>query len=188
MPTTPIGGAPFPAGSDSDNVPADLQALAVWASTKVNMRFADAAARNAEITTPEPGMTAWLDNPGSVTIYTPAGWRTMWSALAWTDITLASGYAMFGTTPQAAVDGGNFIVLRGGIQRSTASTDITGNSVVGTIPSGFGTPIGGDFPIATQWLSDTVTGRLYVATNRQLTYVGRNIGWISLNGVRIPLA
>ncbi|MER7623958.1 hypothetical protein [Streptomyces sp. NPDC126503] len=188
MPTTPIGGAPFPAGPDSDNVPADLQALAVWASTRVTMRFADAAARNAEIPAPTPGMVAWLDNPGAVTIRTATAWRTLWSALSWTDLTLESAYTTFGTTPQAALDGGNFIVLRGGVQRSTPSTDITGNSVVGTIPSSFGTPIGGDYPIATQWLSDIVTGRLYVATNRQLTYVGRNTGWISLNGVRIPLA
>lgn len=188
MPTTPIGGAPFPAGSDADNVPADLQALAVWASTRTVMRFADAAARDAALTSPAAGMVAWLDTPGSVTIRTASAWRTLWSALSWTDITLESPFTTYGTTPQAALDGGNFIVLRGGVQRSTPATQIAGNSVLGTLPSSFGTPLTGDYPIASQWLGDVTTSRLYVATNRQITYVGQSTGWASLNGVRIPLA
>jgi hypothetical protein len=187
VPTTPIGAAPYPAGSSADNVPADLQALAVWASTRTTMRFADAAARDAAITSPVAGMIAWLDTPGSVTVRTASAWRTLWSNLAWTDITLGGSYTTFGTTPQAAVDGGNFIVLRGGIQRSTPSTNITGNSIMGTIPSSLGTPVSGDFPIASQWLAVT-TGRLYVSSTREITYVGADTGWVSINGVRIPLA
>ncbi|MFC8009164.1 hypothetical protein [Streptomyces cinereoruber] len=188
MPTTPIGGAPYPAGSDSDNVPADLMELAVWASTRVVMRFADAAARDAALTAPEAGMVAWLATPGSLTIRTASAWRTIWSSLTWTDIALGSSYTAYGTTPQAALDGGNFIVLRGGVQRSTPSTQIAGNSVIGTIPSSFGTPLSGDYPVATQWL-DQVNGRLYVASgSREITYIGQNTAWFSLNGVRIPLA
>ncbi|MCX5407521.1 hypothetical protein OHA37_27110 [Streptomyces sp. NBC_00335] len=187
MPTTPIGAAPYPAGTDADDVPADLEALAVWASTRTNMRFADAAARDAAITSPVAGMIAWLDTPGSVTVRTAAAWKTLWSALAWTDITLPASCTTYGTTPQAALDGGNFIVLKGGIQRSTPATNIIGNALVGTIPSSLGVPLSGDFPIASQWLAVT-TGRLYVATSRDLTYVGADTGFISLNGVRIPLA
>lgn len=188
MPTTPIGAAPFPAGTDADNVPADLEALAVWASTRVTMRFADAAARDAAVTSPVAGMVAWLDTPGSVTIRTASTWRTLWSALSWTDITLGSAYTTYGSTPQAALDGGNFIVLRGGVQRSTPATTIAGNSTLGTIPSSFGTPISGDYPIASQWLGDVTTSRLYVAESRDLIYVGQTTGWLSLNGVRVPLA
>jgi hypothetical protein len=188
VPTTPIGAAPFPAGSDADNVPADVQALAVWASTRTVMRFADAAARDAAVTSPVAGMFAWLDTPGSVTVRTASAWRTLWSALSWTDITLESAYTTYGTTPQAALDGGNFIVLRGGVQRSTPSTQIAGGSVLGTIPSSLGSPLSGDYPIAAQWLGDIATGRLYVAPNREISYVGQNTGWASLNGVRIPLA
>ncbi|MER5312667.1 hypothetical protein ABT034_33395 [Streptomyces sp. NPDC002773] len=189
MPTTPISQAPYPAGADADNVPADLQALAEWASTRVGMSFADAAARNAAIPDVDarPGMLAWLDTPGSLTIRTASAWRTVWSALAWTDIALATGYSLYGTTPQAALDSGNFIVLRGGVQKSSAGTQIIGNSVIGSIPSSLGNPLSGDYPIAMQWLGSVSAGRVYVAPNREITYVGPDVGWISLNGIRIPL-
>lgn len=187
MPTTPIGAAPYPAGTSADNVPSDLQALAVWASTRVNMKFADAAARDAAITSPTAGMIAWLDTPGSVTVRTASAWTTLWSAVTWTDITLSSGYATYGTTPQAALDGGNFIVLKGGIQRSTEGLQIAVGAVPGTIPSSLGVPLSGDFPIATQYLSQS-SARIYVASDRTLNYNGVNTGWISLNGIRIPLA
>ncbi|MGA5869244.1 hypothetical protein [Streptomyces cinereoruber] len=154
------------------------------------MSFADAAARNAAIPSGElrPGMLAWLDNPGSLTVRTASAWRTLWSNLAWTDITLETGYGLYGTTPQAALDGGNFIVLRGGVQKSAAGTQIIGNSVIGSIPSSLGNPLSGDYPIAMQWLGSISAGRIYVAPNRQITYVGPDTGWLSLNGVRIPLA
>lgn len=186
MPTTPIGAAPFPAGTDADNVPADLEALAVWASTRVVMSFADAAARDAAITAPETGMVAWLDSPESITVRTATAWRTVWSAIEWVDIVLASGFETYGTTPQAALDGGNFIVLRGGVQK-TSDAQLAVNDVIGSIPSSLGTPLSGDFPIAMQYLS-TSASRLHVATGRELTYFGVNTGWIGLNGIRVPLA
>ncbi|WP_432137662.1 hypothetical protein [Streptomyces sp. bgisy154] len=187
MPTTTIGGAPYPAGSDADNVPADLQALAEWASTRTVMRFADAAARDASITSPVAGMTAWLDTPGALTLRTATAWRTIWTDLAWTDIALDAAYEAYGTTPQAAVENGLFIVLKGGVQRSTSGAQIAGDSILGSIPSSLGTPLSGDYPIATQWSTDNV-GRLYVGSTRNLQYVGSSTNWVSLNGIRIPLA
>lgn len=186
MPTTPVGSAPYPAPSDADNVPADLMALALWTSTRVVMTFADGAARDAALTSPTAGMVAWLSSPGSLTVRTATAWRTAWSAISWTDITLSSGYETYGTTPQAAVDGGNFIVLRGGVQKTTG-TQLANGETVGTIPSALGTPLSGDYPIAMQFLSSSAS-RIYVATGRTLTYFGVNTGWISLNGIRIPLA
>ncbi|WP_031189802.1 MULTISPECIES: hypothetical protein [Streptomyces] len=186
MPTTTVGSAPYPAPSDADNVPADLQALAEWASTRVNMSFADAAARDAALTSPTAGMIAWLNSPGALTIRTASTWRTVWTSITWTDIVLSSGYETYGTTPQAAVDSGNFIVLRGGVQKTTG-TQLANGEIVGTIPSALGNPLSGDYPIGMQYLS-TSSSRLYVATGRTLTYYGVNTGWISLNGVRIPLA
>lgn len=186
MPTTPIGAAPYPAGASADAVPADMQALAVWASTRVNMRFADAAARDAAITSPTQGMVAWLDTPGCITVRTASAWRTVWSPLAWQNVIMSTAFETYGTTPQATQEGGSFIVLKGGIQRSTEGAQISTGSIVGTIPSALGNPVSGDFPIATQYLSQSAA-RLYVAANRELTYIGVNTGWISLNGVRIPL-
>lgn len=187
MPTTPIGGAPYPAPTAADNVPADLQALAVWVSTRTVMTFADAAARDAAIDTPTAGMVAWLDTPGALTVRTASAWRTVYSEIDWTDIDLASGMETFGTTPQVAFDGGNFIVLRGGVQKAASGVQIAVNDVLGTIPSSFGTPVGGDWPIATQYLSQSAA-RLHVQTDRTITYTGPSTGWVGLNGVRIPLA
>lgn len=187
MPTTAIGAAPYPAPDDADDVPGDLQALAEWASTRGVMRFADAAARDAAIPSPVAGMVAWLDTPGAVTVRTATAWRTLWSNLAWSGISLASGYETYGTTPQAAVEGGLFIVLKGGVQRSTSGAQIATNAVLGTIPSSLGTPVSGDYPIATQWSTDNV-GRLYVGSDRSIQYIGSTTNWVSLNGVRVPLA
>jgi hypothetical protein len=190
LPTTAIGGAPYPAPDDGDNVPEDLQALAEWVSTRVGMRFADAAARNAAIPTEaaRPGMLAWLDNPGALTVRTATAWRTIWSDLAWSDITLsATQYEAYGTKPQAAVESGIFIVLKGGVQRSTSGAQIVTDAVLGTIPSSLGTPLSGDFPVATQWTNEPV-GRLYVGADRILKYIGDPTNWVSLNGVRVPLA
>lgn len=187
MPTTAIGGAPYPAGGDADNVPADMMALAEWVSTRVGMRFADAAARDAAITAPEAGMLAWLDTPGSLTLRTARAWRTIWTDLAWSDVVLGSSFATYGTTPQAAVENGLFIVLKGGVQRSGTGAQIAGDSVLGTIPSALGTPLSGDYPIATQWATDPVA-RLYVGADRSLKYIGNPTNWLSLNGVRVPLA
>ncbi|MFI5808968.1 hypothetical protein [Streptomyces sp. NPDC051561] len=186
MPVTPIGAAPYPAGADADAVPADLMALAVWASTRVNMNFATAAARDAAIPAPTQGMIAWLQTPGSLTVRTATGWRTLWSQLAWTDVVLSSGYETYGTPPSAAVESGLFINLRGGIQRSTEGAQIATSTIVGYIPSALGTPLSGDYPIATQYLA-VAASRLYVGADRSLRYVGPNTGWMGLNGVRIPL-
>jgi len=164
-----------------------MQALAEWASTRGVMRFADAAARDAAITSPDAGMVAWLDTPGSLTVRTASAWRTLWSSLAWTDLTLSSGYETYGSTPRAAVEVGQFITLRGGIQRNTSAQIATG-STIATIPSALGTPVSGDFPIAVQWSGDVPTGRLYVGADRTLQYIGDSTNWIALNGVRIPLA
>ncbi|MFF8879594.1 hypothetical protein [Streptomyces flaveolus] len=189
MPTTAIGGAPYPAPDDADNVPEDLQSLAEWASTRVGMSFADAAARNAAIPTASarPGMLAWLANPGALTIRTATAWRTVWSDLAWLDVALGSAYETYGTKPQAAVEGGLFIVLKGGVQRSTSGAQIVTDAVLGTIPSSLGTPLSGDYPIATQWANEPV-GRLYVGADRILKYIGDPTNWASLNGIRVPLA
>ncbi|MER7813715.1 hypothetical protein ABZ714_30775 [Streptomyces sp. NPDC006798] len=187
MPTTPIGAAPYPAPTDADSVPADMMALAVWASTRVTMRFADAAERDAAVTAPVSGMVAWLANPGALTIRTATTWRTIWTDLTWTAILLGSAYATYDTIPQVTRDGSSFAVMRGGVQRSTAGTNITTGSVIGSVPSSIGTPISGDYPIATQWTT-FATARIYVTAARDLFYTGPDVGWLSLNGVRFPLA
>jgi hypothetical protein len=151
------------------------------------MRFASAADRNAQIPSPVPGMVAWISTPGALTMRTATAWRTIWTDLSWTDVALNAAYETYGTTPQAAVEQGLFVVLKGGVQRSSAGAQMAPDTVFGSIPSSLGVPLSGDYPIAVQWSSDPV-GRLYVGADRTLRYVGPLTNWISLNGVRVPLA
>jgi hypothetical protein len=162
-------------------------ALAVWASTRVVMHFADAAARDGAIDTPTAGMVAWLDTPGAITVYTGSAWRTVWSQINFLDLDLGDAFDDYGTPAQAAADGGNFIVLRGGVQKAASGVQIVTGDVLGSVPSSLGTPLGGDFPIATQYLS-AASARVYVGGDRRITYYGPNTGWLSLNGVRVPLS
>lgn len=186
MPTTPIGGAPYPTGADADDVPADMMALAAWASTAGVMRFADAAARNAAIPSPTAGMVAWLDTPGSLTIRTASAWKTMWAPLSWADIALSAGFTTYSGTPQATMDGSNFVVLRGSIRRTVDGGDIVSDTIVATLSSSYGSLAVGEYAIATQW-TDHLNGRIYLNSSRQISYVGANVDWLSLNGLRIPI-
>jgi hypothetical protein len=185
VPTTPIGGAPYPSGADTDNVPADMQALAVWASTRVTMRFADAAARDAAITSPVAGMVAWLSTPGSLTVRTASAWRTIWAPLSWSNISLASGFTSYGGIPQSTLDG-NFVVCRGAIQRTVDGGNIATATIVATLSSSYGDLDVGEYPIANQWTFHTA-GRIYLNSSRQIMYVGPDVDWLSLHGLRFPI-
>lgn len=186
MPTTPIGDAPYPSGADTDNVPADLQALAVWASTRTGMRFDDAAARDAAIDTPVAGMLAWLDTPGSLTIRTASAWKTIWAPLSWSDISLAAGFTGYTGTPQSCLDGSNFVVCRGSIQRTVSGGNITTETIVATLSSSYGSLVVGEYCIANQWTFHTA-GRIYLNSSRQIMYVGPDVDWLSLHGLRFPI-
>lgn len=186
MPTTPIGGAPYPTGADADNVPSDIMALAVWASTNGVMRFADAAARDAAVTSPDAGMVAWLDTPGSLTVRTALAWKTVWAPLNWTNISLQSGFTSYSGVPQSTQDG-NFVVCKGSIQRTVEGGNIATETIVATISSSYGSLTVGEYPIATQWTSQTA-GRIYLNSSRQIMYVGPDVDWFSLHGLRIPIA
>lgn len=186
MPTTPIGGAPYPAGADADNVPADLQALAAWASTAGVMKFGDAAARDAALPSPVLGMAAWLDTPGCLTVRTSAGWKIAWAPISWTNISLASGFTQYSGTPQSTLDGSNFVVCRGSIQRTVEGGNIATETIVATLSSAYGSLVVGEYPIANQWTFHT-TGRIYLNSSRQIMYVGPDVDWLSLNGLRFPI-
>lgn len=184
MPTTPIGGAPYPTGADADNVPSDMMALAIWMSTNASMRFADGPARDAAITTLDGGMVAWLDNPGCLTLYTGSAWVVAWAPLNWTNISLTLGYTAYSSTPQVTRDG-NFVVCRGSLKKVSEAA-IPTETIVATLPSTYGSLVVGEYPVANQWTSQTA-GRIYVDSSRRIMYVGPDVGWFSLNGLRIPI-
>ncbi|MEV4335458.1 hypothetical protein [Streptomyces sp. NPDC049590] len=71
---TPLGGIPYPEPADPANVPQHLQSLAEAVDARTILRYSTAAARDAAITTPAPGMVAWLAGPGQLTHYNGTAW------------------------------------------------------------------------------------------------------------------
>ncbi|UUU22540.1 hypothetical protein [Streptomyces sp. DSM 40750] len=71
---TPLNGLPYPQATDTADVPAHLQSLAEAIDSRTVLRFATATARDTAITTPAPGMVAWLTSPGQLTHYTGTVW------------------------------------------------------------------------------------------------------------------
>lgn len=59
-----------------------------------NMQFADAAERNARLTSPVAGMEAWLKNEKLKTVYDGSAWVVMAAGTSsWTTPTLVSGFS-----------------------------------------------------------------------------------------------
>ncbi|MFF1381166.1 hypothetical protein [Streptomyces sp. NPDC058308] len=69
---TPLGNLPYPQPADNADIPVHLQSLAEAVDGRTVLRFADAAARDAKVTDPIPGMVAWLNNPGRHYYFTAA--------------------------------------------------------------------------------------------------------------------
>ncbi|MEU1014811.1 hypothetical protein ABZ383_27965 [Streptomyces sp. NPDC005900] len=69
---TPLGSLPYPQPADNANIPVHLQSLAEAVDGRTVLRFADAAARDAKVSDPIPGMLTWLNNPGRYYHFTAA--------------------------------------------------------------------------------------------------------------------
>ncbi|WP_055565462.1 hypothetical protein [Streptomyces atriruber] len=76
---TPLGSLPYPQPADNADIPVHLQSLAEAVDGRTVLRFADAAARDAKVTDPIPGMIAWLNNPGHHYYFTAA---KQWTPMA----------------------------------------------------------------------------------------------------------
>jgi hypothetical protein len=63
------------------------------------MRFATASARNATLSAPIAGMTAWLNSEKQLTVYDGTAWVAIASGTqAWTTVPLAAGYSHNGNS------------------------------------------------------------------------------------------
>jgi hypothetical protein len=63
------------------------------------MRFATASARNATLSAPIAGMTAWLSSERQLTVYDGTAWVAIASGTqAWTTVPLAAGYSHNGNS------------------------------------------------------------------------------------------
>jgi hypothetical protein len=100
VPTTDSYGQGF-TGLDYGDVP-DLKVLSdglLKIAGQSVMRFANASARNATLTSPVAGMTAWLISERLLTVYDGGAWVAIASGTqAWTTVPLAAGYSHNGNS------------------------------------------------------------------------------------------
>lgn len=82
--TSALGqGIPVPEPTDADNVPFAMSQAIAPIESRLNMRFASAAARDAAITTPVAGMRAYLTDTGRTSVYTGSAWIVVEDPGAW---------------------------------------------------------------------------------------------------------
>ncbi|MCX5559991.1 hypothetical protein [Streptomyces sp. NBC_00038] len=106
---TPLNGLPYPAPTDTADLPFHLQSLAEGIDARTVLRYATAAARDTAVPTPVAGMVAWLTTPGTLSYYTGSAWIALgaWNSYTpvWTaattnpaigDGTLTGRYAVVG--------------------------------------------------------------------------------------------
>lgn len=74
--TTDYQGISIPVGTDNPDIPADIDVFANALEQRTIMRFANAAARDAAITSPVNGMHAWLTGTLILTYYNGTAWVT----------------------------------------------------------------------------------------------------------------
>ncbi|MFM9589920.1 hypothetical protein ACKI1J_14645 [Streptomyces scabiei] len=86
------------------------------------MRFATASTRNATLTAPVAGMTAWLNSEQTLTLYDGTAWVAIASGTqAWTNVSLAAGFSNNGNSNGnlqyrvVNLFGESTLMLRGGI-------------------------------------------------------------------------
>lgn len=74
MPNSPIAALPYPATTDAPNGPAQFQALAQATETLLVNRFTSTTDRDTRITSPLPGMLAWIADARLWTFYDGSQW------------------------------------------------------------------------------------------------------------------
>lgn len=142
MPTTDSFGQGFSA-LDYGDVP-DLKVMGdglLKMAGQTVMRFASASARNATLTAPVAGMTAWLNTEKQLTVYDGTAWVAVASGTqAWTTVGLVSGYTHNGNS------NGNFqyrlvnlfgeptLMFRGGVNVTYSGTTIPNNGIPNSSP------------------------------------------------------
>ncbi|SDJ08048.1 hypothetical protein SAMN05444157_1632 [Frankineae bacterium MT45] len=73
--TSALGTYPIPTGGDTDNMATILATLVAAMEKDTLIKFANAAARDATITSPVTGMECWLTAEGYHTFYDGSVWR-----------------------------------------------------------------------------------------------------------------
>jgi hypothetical protein len=71
-------GFAYPLTDDQVDVPAHIKNAIDSIGPYSNMRFANASARDALLTSPIEGMKCWLNDINAVTVYTGSAWVALW--------------------------------------------------------------------------------------------------------------
>lgn len=205
MPTTDSFGQGF-AGLDYGDVP-DLKTMGdglLEMAGQTVMRFATASTRNATLTSPVAGMTAWLNSEETLTVYDGTAWVAVASGTqSWTGVSLAAGFSNNGNSNGnlqyrvVNLFGESTLMLRGGLNVTySGSPSVIANSGVIT-----GTPLpAAARPTSLRSLtgacsttnSDVLSVKLDIATDGHIQIVGTTSStanpkiqppWVSFNGV-----
>lgn len=92
MPTTAYSAIPTPAASAAYNLPADIQAIASQIDTRLVIRVATLAARNALASPPDGTLVVLTASPGAVWLRSGGAWVTVWDGAAVSSLSFASIY------------------------------------------------------------------------------------------------
>ncbi|MFG2352571.1 hypothetical protein [Streptomyces sp. NPDC048521] len=138
MPLSDSYGQGF-SGLDYGDVP-DLKVLSevlLKMTGQTVMRFATATARNATLTAPVAGMTAWLNSEQQLTVYDGTAWVAIASGTqAWTTVSLVSGFAHNGNSNgtfqyrRVNMFGEDTLMFRGAVSVTYSGTDIPNGGVL----------------------------------------------------------
>ncbi|WP_030962677.1 hypothetical protein [Streptomyces sp. NRRL S-378] len=186
----------FPLLSDPPNIESAMSNLVDGVVPRLNLRFADANARAATITSPVAGMECFLIAEKRKEIYDGTAWVTITPG-GWVPLSLDSGYAPYSTSNPAYRIVNNSVELRGKIQRSGFVSMVHATAFrLASLPNAIRPASERTFIVATEWAAD-LFGWLTVQPNGNLTAVLPPTGtapvaavarWIALDGVSYPLS
>lgn len=173
MATEPIQGGPYPVPGDAPDGPSQIKGVADWAATRLNMRFASTAARDAAIPTPVAGMECAIGSGVSQVkyIYTGTTWADLWVPVSQRDtgripLTLVSGYT--GTLAICRLNG--VAHLMGQVTRTAGQFDAA-YTTIAQIPAGFTPPDYLRLPLA-GYASPSAANTLLLVVNGANLQVG----------------
>jgi hypothetical protein len=148
--TNTANGLPYPALSDANNPPADLQALGLAVDARYGLTVATVSALTG-ISTPFTGMTVWVTTPGDLYVYNGttweptglAGWQTYTPTItASTNPNLGSGGSITGRYLQIGKTVFYDITVTWGTTSLSAGTGAYALSLPVAMKAGFAMPVG----------------------------------------------
>lgn len=166
MPTTTLTGTPYPAYTDTPDVPRDLLALVQALEPYTNLRFASTTARDTAIPTPVTGQMCMV--AGRPYCYTGAAWEAVLSTGRAVDVTsttsgavIASGFTLsnfWGYKASGVVSIAVYLTTTAAL---TASAGNVSDTLCVTLPVGY-RPL---TPRSIVFGNGLITGEAYIATD-----------------------